>query len=278
VKDCTDFMELISAYADDELTQSDKKQVENHIEVCESCSALLDLYREISIAVDETSEPVPEALRIGVMNRIINEPVYHRADSAKKRGRFHFALTRFAPVAACLVVGLLVWQNWGILRGGQDSAEAPAATAPEAKPAPAADTFDIAIDGEMPAIGGDTDDSHDEYSPAEGQANPEPTDDDDSPTDRGLPVPSQSDEEIEWIMEYIDAAYAQITIVGEFPAFLEGYEPKEFDPLPPWEKIYEIPSSEVSALLAALKKHSGVEITENNNNSDYAVVLYSSNG
>ena len=272
-------MELISAYADDELTQSDKKQVEEHITECESCSALLDLYREISVAVDETSEPVPEALRIGVMNRIINEPVYQGTDSAKKRGRYHFALTRFAPIAACLVVGLLVWQNWGILRSGQDATDAPAAPAPEAKPASVSDTvgtFDISIDAEAPAAGeGEPEDNSDDYAPDEGQSNPEPADDY-APTDRGLPVPPRSDEEVERIMEYIDAAYAQISIIGELPAFLEGYEPEEFEPLPPWEKIYEIPSTEVSALMEEIKNRNGVEVTENNNDSDYAVVLYSS--
>jgi len=277
-------MEFISAYADDELTQSDKKQVEDHIAVCENCSALLDLYREITIAVDETSEPVPEALRIGVMNRVLNEPVYHGAENVKKRGRFHFAITRFAPIAACLVVGLLVWQNWGILRSTQDSAEAPAAPAPEAMPEPAGgpiNTFDIAISTEAPADGGgDYEESQDDSSPAvpDPEAAPAPATDEETPTDRMLPGQAPPDEEFVRLIEYIEAAYAQITIVGELPAFLEGYESEEIDLLPPWEKIYEIPSSEVSNLMAGLRTRNGVVFTEYNNDSDYAVVLYSSIG
>ena len=73
MNNCDEIMELISSYADDELSQSDRRCVEEHLGVCESCSALLELYREISVAVDESGVPAPEALLDGVMKKVMNE-------------------------------------------------------------------------------------------------------------------------------------------------------------------------------------------------------------
>ena len=123
MNNCADFSELLSAYIDDELTESDRRRVEEHLDTCESCSALLVLYREISLAVVESEVPAPEALHKNVMDKILSDdstapdtifkdtaskgapsPV---ANSADGRKRTRLILLRYVPMAACLAVMLL---------------------------------------------------------------------------------------------------------------------------------------------------------------------------
>jgi len=117
-------MELISAYADGELTEHDMNRVKLHISACESCSALLDIYRELSIAVDESCAPAPDALRAGVMEKVLNGGAAEAPGDAKNRKPFRLVLIRYAPIAACLAIILLAvpWivnsPNWS----GFDSA------------------------------------------------------------------------------------------------------------------------------------------------------------
>jgi len=126
VKNCIGIADFLCAYADNELPEAHKQIVEDHLQICENCSTVLKLYREISVSVTETNLPAPEALRIGVMNRIQSENIPREIDNNKQRKKYKYILTRFAPVAACLVVGLVVWQFWGTM-WGSDSAESPAA-------------------------------------------------------------------------------------------------------------------------------------------------------
>ena len=72
MKNCVEYLEIISAHADGELTEFEKRRIEEHIGVCENCSALLDLYREISAASAQSCAPVPEALRSGVMDKVMS--------------------------------------------------------------------------------------------------------------------------------------------------------------------------------------------------------------
>jgi len=111
MKNCTDFIDLISAYSDGELNDSDKISVDEHVAVCENCSALLGFYNEISISVSETNAHVPDALCVGVMNRIKNENLIEQKEEPKKKWWNRQAiLTRYAPIAACFAVLLLAWQ------------------------------------------------------------------------------------------------------------------------------------------------------------------------
>ena len=75
MNDCIGFAELVSAYADGELRDSDLRRVEAHLETCESCSALLELYREISAGMEESCVPAPESLSLGVMEKILSGDV-----------------------------------------------------------------------------------------------------------------------------------------------------------------------------------------------------------
>jgi len=270
-------MEQISAYADGELNDSDKRQVESHLTECQSCSALLDIYREISVSVVKTSAPAPEALRIGVMNRVLHEDIPRVADSKKKQKRYRFALTRFAPVAACLVVGFLLWQNWDSLFGWSQEAVAPApamapAPAPDAAPPPAeaAEPFDV--DMERSLMPEEADSQVDDLA-AEApmpDAAPMPTF---APDDR-----MEEDGDV-WLTEHIEAhikkSYVTIEFFGKLPAFLEEYEPLSFSPWNGWESVYEIPSEDALDLVDELSDRDGFAVTYYDDDSAYAVVMYS---
>jgi len=285
-------MELISVYADGELSEPDTFQLKAHLSECESCSALLEMYREISIAADEQSVDAPEALRIGVMNRIKNEEIFHTAGNVKRRKPLNIILMRYAPIAACLVVMLLVWQFWGDLWGARDDAMAPAATepqiamdapapaeaAPEAAPAPAEAAPDLADDlintfdetyteEEMPSDVNDAEDAD-----SGGGSN-----DSDPRGGRSLPGGDRSPEETELIMEYISGAFAEITLTGKLPDLLLDYEPQPFGSWFGWEMVFEIPSEKVPALLSELGNREGFSVTRNpdNSKSTYAIVLFS---
>jgi len=108
MNNCSEFIELISAYADGELTESDSKRVESHLASCEKCSALLELYREISVAEHESNAPAPDALRDGVMEKVLNFDAAHTKDAVKHRSTVRMILTRYVPMAACLAATLLI--------------------------------------------------------------------------------------------------------------------------------------------------------------------------
>jgi len=291
VKKDTEITELLSAYSDNELTDSDKQTVEEHLAANEDYSALLEIYREISISADESNVPVPDALRIGVMNRIRSESISVEKETKKKKWWQHqILLTRLAPIAACLVVVLLVWQFGGNMFGMNETSApvaAPAimADAPAAAPAPAAPAPESV---EFDNLWGIDDAAWDEAElilPAESAGGlgdqdsmlQEPT-----PDMNLVPGIRSHDEETEdaqmqrGFSDFIDNAYAVITITGELPAFLADYEPLPIDNWQGWDLVYEIPSTEVDNLmLELLNRHSSLVRNPENQNSTYAIVFYS---
>lgn len=121
MNNCTDFTELISAYADGELSESDARKLEEHLSSCGHCSAFLDLYGEMAVAVTESCVPAPESLCGSVMAEIISGGVSIEsgadgdrdgkdstaAGSGGKRSAVRVILTRYVPIAACLALILL---------------------------------------------------------------------------------------------------------------------------------------------------------------------------
>jgi len=238
MKNCVGVADLLCAYDDNELPESNKKIVEDHLLICANCSAILRVYREISIAVDETNVPAPEALRVGVMNRIQSENIPREIDNNKQRKQYRYILSRFAPVAACLVFGLLVWHFWGTMWGG-DNAASPAAPAPMAEPAAAApevllDSFEMPVAEEAEAQWDDADAYGLDIS-LEDEAVP------------ATPARIQSMLGEDWLQRLYDGidgfgpldetdailfreAHAVVAITGDLPVALA-----EFEPLPDWQ-------------------------------------------
>jgi len=282
---CIGLVDLLCAYADGELTESNKQLVEDHLTICENCSAILRVYREMPNSVSETNVPAPEALRIGVMNRIESERIPVAEEKVKKRERKQILLTRYAPIAAGLVVMLLAWQFWGDIWGARDSTHAPApAAAPAAlneMPAPAADMAPAPAPAPETALRADFDDMfmeeeaqldagsslYDSEAPAEATVQTTP------PVPEGV---DRSPQETERILAYISGAYAEIAITGELPDLLADREPRPFiGSWFGWEMVFEIESSEVPALLEEVSDREGVIVAYHNSNSKYAVVLFS---
>jgi len=73
-------------------------------------------------------------------------------------------------------------------------------------------------------------------------------------------------------------AYAWITIYGKLPDILREYEQEPLDDQDAWDALLKIPRSKAKELIAEITGREGVEITMNDNNGEYAVVLYSSRG
>ena len=104
MKVCAEYTELISSYADCELSESEKKDVETHLNSCESCSALLALHREISNAVAESAVPAPDKLYSNVMTKILSDDTTGVDGNGNRRKVIRIVLTRYLPVAACLAI------------------------------------------------------------------------------------------------------------------------------------------------------------------------------
>jgi len=317
VDKCIDYLELLSAYIDGELTEYDRKRVEEHLETCENCSAILDLYRETSVSANEWGVPAPEALRAGVMEKILKRPKIIR-----------IALTRYLPVAACLAV-MLITLPWIIDyhdRQTRESFSAPG-SAPEfstgVSGAPSAakqdsmtetDRSQMATSGGGDTAGGSAPSSSAPSGAGGGSAagpsaaSPEaPMNADSAPRaedsgvddDAGMgnsgpsgelvvevglepppiedggresPVPPEGSS----IPDDFNDAYARIEITGELPEILAAYDPEPQGDRSGWEMIYRIPRTVALELIDEISTRDGIDIQVINEDSEYAIVLYTS--
>jgi len=178
MRHCKDYLELISAYADGELSSaSEIRDLEAHLAACQNCTAFHSFTREISDVTGESlAEPPSEFISL-VMNQVRSEPAvgqtsaeqlahgntnpvgftdtyrneisasHSRAANRQRRTKprnLRLVMTRLVPIAASLALVVLVWQFWGGF-GQLDYAVAPetATIAPAGGPAdfPVADVF-----------------------------------------------------------------------------------------------------------------------------------------
>jgi hypothetical protein len=307
VNNCKEYIELISAYTDGELSDADIQSVEEHIAICENCSAFMKICREINISTEESSIPAPEALRISVMNSIKARGrffCFFLAATKKQKNRprradYPLAFTRYAPIAASLVAVLLIWQLWGnnIIWNisGNDAMPAadPAAGAPmydmteSVADAPMAD----ADSGYNEFIEPECDNDNDlEGESTSGGANNNFSSSDDVYDDAGIVLAPEGNgfrrHEVNENQSYFNNAYAIISIFGEMPELRTGYKPVTIEPWYLWsdseaafgvprsELVFEIPRSELDALLAELRDNDEAAITYNNNESEYIIILF----
>lgn len=104
MKICDGYSEMISAYVDGELTDTETAALEEHLKTCEECRSALNAYREIALAISEDYEEVPEGFAESVMQKV------NDAEKRRRRGRIS-VITRWACAAACIAIVALVSPN-----------------------------------------------------------------------------------------------------------------------------------------------------------------------
>lgn len=307
---CDEFMELISAYADGETTESDRQSVEEHLSECEGCSALLDLYREISVCADETCVPAPEALCTGVMEKVLSDDMVRATDSstsANVSGRKNIRpmLLRYTPIAACLAI-LLIALPWIINNFSRLSFDA---LAPEPSAFRSADIpmeemadNDAAMEESMLDTGNgvmaagdapfglyENDYDGEAEDPQFEQAVPAPVDAPeiamegdngqekrDGTDQTGMNGSNQVASNILELLSYYSDAYVFIEIIGELPELLRSYDPQPLNDWLDWDEYYILPRAAAQELIGLIGEREGVIVMDNYEDSNYAVILYSS--
>jgi len=282
---CVAIAELLCAYADGELAESSRKTVENHLLVCDNCSAILRIYKEISSSVYDTNPPAPEALCVGVMNRIRSESIPRPAVDTKKRKTYFQILTRVVPVAACLVIGLLVWYNRDMLWGGMRANDAMPVMAGGGMgtmadaPATEQAAGDMAFSFEE-GINDDADEAG-----AGNFENQNITDGGgDAATRRTYLHPEGTITELESITieglydeeakTFLNNSYAILVLSGSLPGYLNDLTPNNYSSLETWETVYEINRSDLQKLLEIINEEGKpAEIAYNNNDSNYVAIV-----
>jgi len=302
MKNCIGFTEKLSAYYDGELSASEAADVKEHIATCDSCSALLEMYKEISIVSDSENVPVPDALRIGVMNTLKAEDLYGPKKAKKEeRPTMRLILTRYMPIAACLVVVFFVWSFWGNTFGVRNDTASPASQnvpheaaimmdsdlglySASASDAGFSDSADSSTFSDDNLGGGDTRRSADpEGSTNTPSATPVPSNFPEELIFRDLFDSSMTADEIENIRNYITGASFWITYTGDLPDHIIAIFPQSLGPWFGWDIIFELPTEDVEFLLDNISTSqirddmTGFSVTENESRpvSPYAVVFYS---
>ncbi len=92
--ECFKYHEMISCLIDNELSPAEHKELEQHLEHCEGCRALLNIYE---LAFDGEMVEPPKELVTGTMMK-----VRAKAAATKRHLRRHIA--RYAAAAACFAI------------------------------------------------------------------------------------------------------------------------------------------------------------------------------
>ena len=97
MNECEKYMDAISAYIDGELDEIEKAELKAHLEACGNCRSYLEAIKAIS-DVDAEEEPVPDMLRIKVMDRI------HKQKKQRDMGK----IMRYLGLCACIAIVVFV--------------------------------------------------------------------------------------------------------------------------------------------------------------------------
>lgn len=92
--ECFKYHEMISCLIDNELSGEERKELDKHLEHCEGCRALLNIYE---LAFDGEMVEPPKELVTGTMLK-----VRAKAAAAKRHLRKH--IMRYAAAAACFAI------------------------------------------------------------------------------------------------------------------------------------------------------------------------------
>ena len=107
MNNCTEYLALISAYVDGELSESDELLLSGHLDKCAYCSSALKAYRGISTTICEECVPAPPSLCPNVMEKIANVDTDKVAANLKTYNTVNKVMTRYLPMAACLAFLIL---------------------------------------------------------------------------------------------------------------------------------------------------------------------------
>lgn len=128
---CDQYIELISAALDGELTADERRELDRHLAGCPSCDALFEELSANSRAMRDLDVPFPADLHDRILNNLPTQ------DAPAKKGKV-IAWKRWIPVAAAACLVLVV----SLLPGGKpamDSAPGAPDMASNGAPAPVVD-------------------------------------------------------------------------------------------------------------------------------------------
>lgn len=112
--DCSEFNRLLDNY--ENLSSNELDEMNNHAQNCDNCKSDLEFYK--SIMLTAASLPVlepPADLIEKVNSRIDNLPKY-QSGLDKAINNFRYNAKRYASLAACIAVGLVVGLNSGSIK------------------------------------------------------------------------------------------------------------------------------------------------------------------
>ncbi len=95
--DCSEALTLLSGRLDGENTEEEERALQNHLDVCPDCRAILEAYQAIDKGVLALADEPPEALARGVMEAV-RRPV--------KKRRFYFG---GGTLAAAALIALILF-------------------------------------------------------------------------------------------------------------------------------------------------------------------------
>ena len=106
MSNCEKYLDMISAYFDGEVTDTERAEIEAHLEECAECRSILETYREMSAEIALDTEEVPEGFSAGVMDKIAS---YEKNKSSGKLRRNLGIAGRWVGVAACIAIILVAF-------------------------------------------------------------------------------------------------------------------------------------------------------------------------
>lgn len=106
MKHCEEYAALLGAFADGEVTESERQEILAHLESCEGCREYLVQIMEMKEGFSCDVPEMPENFASQVMWRV-------RSEKTKKQKKNRRVMTAVASIAACLVLVLAIPQVLG---------------------------------------------------------------------------------------------------------------------------------------------------------------------
>jgi hypothetical protein len=130
VADCAKYKDLISSFADGELSDKEETEVRKHLDDCPVCQALLTACQSITEACEVSMEEPPEAFAGSVMERIRALPAETAPVAGAKKSRsVRPFIISFVAAAACLALVFIISPQLFSFGGSSKTASSAASSA-----------------------------------------------------------------------------------------------------------------------------------------------------